>query len=148
MAQPDGARTGVTRGSISRCRKVRDSGQPEERITAIPKDRETGQPVDRPVGTAEGCELRGNSKIDRRQSRRCRRKGQPWGLYQRRGKRPEEPGRLGESGIWKRGRMRNSGQLEDPSPAQPKDEDTGQPEDSSPGAAKGCGVRGNPETQN
>jgi len=66
MVQPDGARTGVTRGSISRCRKVRNSGQPEERITAIPKDRESGQPEDRPVGTAEGWEIRGNSKIHRR----------------------------------------------------------------------------------
>jgi len=44
--------------------------------------------------------------------------------------------------------MRDSGQLENPSPAQPKDEDAGRPEDSSPGAAKGCGVRGNPKTHN
>jgi hypothetical protein len=66
MAQPDGAGTGVTRGAISRGRKVRNSGQPEERITAIPKDRDAGQPEDRPVGTAEGCEIRGNSKIHRR----------------------------------------------------------------------------------
>jgi len=121
MVHPDGAGAGVTRGSISRCRKVWKSGRPEEQITAIPKDRDAGQPADRLVGTAEGCEIRGNSKIRRRQSWRCRTTGQPGGLYQRRGKRPEEPGRLGESGIWKRGRMRNSGQLEDPSPAQPKD---------------------------
>jgi hypothetical protein len=37
-AQPDGARTEVTRRSISRCRKIQDSGQPGNWSSAIPKD--------------------------------------------------------------------------------------------------------------
>jgi hypothetical protein len=64
-------------GAISRGRRVRNLGQPEKRITAIPKDRDAGQPEHRPVGTAEGREIRGDSKIRRRQSRRCSATGQP-----------------------------------------------------------------------
>jgi len=42
---------------------------------AIPRDRSSGRPGDRSIGTAEGCEIRGDSELHRRQSRRCRTKG-------------------------------------------------------------------------
>src|SRR5208282_6824692 len=42
---------------------------------AIPRDRSSGRPGERSIGTAEGCEVRGDSELHRRQSRRCRTKG-------------------------------------------------------------------------
>ena len=50
-------------------------GDPKNGSKAIPRDRSSGRPGDRSIGTAEGCEIRGDSKLRRRQSRRCRKKG-------------------------------------------------------------------------
>lgn len=58
-----------------RSRKIGKAGRPASRLSAIPKDRKRGQLRGRAVGTAEACEGRGNSKLHRRQSRRCRTKG-------------------------------------------------------------------------
>jgi len=50
-------------------------GNPKNGSKAIPRDRSSGRPEDRSIGTAEGCEIRGDLRLHRRQSRRCRTKG-------------------------------------------------------------------------
>lgn len=67
MAQPDGARSEATRGSISRYRKIHDTGQLGEWVIGDTERLKTwGNPVNWSVGTAEGCEDRGDSKLHRR----------------------------------------------------------------------------------
>jgi hypothetical protein len=117
MAKPEGA----IRGNLDIHQPVPEdgnSGQPENSSSAIPKDRGTRATwVKRPVGTAEGCEIRGNSEIHRRQSRKMQRTGQPGnssiGATRQR--------RIGATRSFNTGGVEDgkSGQLDNPLPAQP-----------------------------
>ncbi len=70
--------------------------------------------------SAEGWEIRGNPKIHRRQGRKMRKPGQPGDSSRGATGGPKPRGNL-ELRRWKRRRMRDSRQLEDPSPAEPED---------------------------
>jgi len=139
---------GETRGDHQPVPEDLDAGQPEEGSSAIPKDRSSGQPENR---------YSAPPKDARFEATRNSIAGQAGDTE--RGATQVPCQRASQEGVRKRGdprnhrnprrtRMRNSGQLEGPLPAQPKDEKAGQPAESSHGAAKECEVRGNPETQN
>jgi hypothetical protein len=78
-----------------------------------------GDPVNWSVGTAEGCEIRGDSKLHRRQSRRAGR-GATQSLFRGAAKGVRKRGNP-ELHNRQRGRMRKSGRLDDPLPAQRMD---------------------------
>lgn len=147
-----------TEGKSGRCRCRGNSGRPpdgagrsakrgdlQSRLSAIPKDRKRGQPHGRPVGTAEGCEVRGDSKLHRRQKPEMQDEGKPEAGIRGEARGREESGKPGAAQNQRRGNERDSGRLEDQSPAQPKDDDARQLADSSPKRPKDAG-RGNLRT--
>jgi hypothetical protein len=212
-AKPEGAETEATRGTISRRQGRENSGQPENsNPRQSRKVRRTGKPANPPggaagersrgatqsssAGSAEGREIRGDSKIRRRQSRKMQSLGKLSGHIGRRNWNSEDSGQPGDlmpealkdarfeatrrsiagkagrcgsrgnpgdalrgatSGPkprgdlelhrWRRRRMRNSGQLEDPSPASLKMQCAGRPADTSGGATGTAGLRGDPKFQ-
>jgi hypothetical protein len=75
---------GETRGDHQPVPEDLEAGQPGEGSSAIPKDRNSGQPEARSLGTAEGCEIRGDSELHRRPSRRRGTRGNPLPLQRRR----------------------------------------------------------------
>lgn len=91
---------GQPRGNSGGCQPVPEGpqkwGNSPRGSSAIPKDRAKGQLDARPIGTAEGCEQRGNSKLHRRQSRRCAR-GETRRRITGAARRREEAGRPVES---------------------------------------------------
>jgi len=74
-----------------------DAGQLAIGSSAIPKDRNSGQPEGRSLGTAEGCEIRGNSKLHRRPSRRYGTRGNPSSVSEGTAGGREETGQPAES---------------------------------------------------
>jgi hypothetical protein len=186
-AKPEGAGTEATRGTISRrqgsgnsgqpgnsnprqSRKVQSAGQPDTTLGGAAGKRSRGATRSSSAGSTEGREIRGDSKIRRRQSRKMQSLGKPRGHIRRRNWNSEDAGQPGdlmpvalkdarfeatrrsiagkagrcgsrgnpgdvsrgatggpkprgnlELHRWERQRMRNSRQLEDPSPAEPED---------------------------
>jgi len=162
---------GATRSISSRGAEGRNSGQLEEPSPAQPEDAGTGatrgwhqqaQSEGRAkkatssssAGGAEGCEIRGNSKIHCRQGRKIQKPGQPGGRIGRRDQRtrsgatrtstkeaPKDT-RRGNSKLSRRQnpKMQDAGQLATSSGGA-----TGRagPRGSSARRAEGCGNRGN-----
>jgi len=94
-----------------RHRRTRDAGQPEDPSPAQPEDAEAGvtrgmhrqaQSEEQSCGAtqslsagcAEGCEIRGDPKIHRRQGRKMQKPGQPGGCIDRRRRRSDVWGNL------------------------------------------------------
>lgn len=60
---PEGAIPGATRATITRRRKIRELGRPEERIIGDTDGPRFGATRYRSIGTAEGCGVRGDSGL-------------------------------------------------------------------------------------
>jgi hypothetical protein len=128
----------------------------------VPEDAGSGATWKLIVGDTGGAKQRGNSTLSQpappkdvrieatRRSIAGKAGGEDEGQPEnssKAGQRLKNRGNLELNQPMQRGRIRDSGKLEYRSPAQPKGQDEGQPEDWSPGKVKGRGVRGNPETQ-
>jgi len=88
---------GETRGDHQPVPEDLDAGQLAKGSSAIPKDRNSGRPEGRSLGTAEGCEIRGNSKLHRRPSRRYGTRGNPSSVSEGTAGGREETGQPAES---------------------------------------------------
>jgi len=137
--QPEDAGTGATRG-------WHQQAQSEGRAT-----KETSSSS---AGGAEGCEIRGNSKIHCRQGRKMQKPGQPGGRIRRRDQRTKSGAtrtstmgspkdtRRGNSKLGRRQslKMQDAGQLANSSGGAIG---RAEPRGSCAGRAEGCGNRGN-----
>jgi len=138
-------------------------GNPGDESSAIPKGWLEGQLEGWQLGTAEGCENRGDSIIHRRQSRRCGMRGNPSSTSRAL---QEEAGATGATrnpaetstaeGDTKFGatRMESAGTAEGPeprgnlrirTPAQQKGSGYGATRSRNPGGAGRCRRRGDPQ---
>jgi hypothetical protein len=122
-----GATRRFTLGDAGRCRS---RGNPELVSPGRRRVRDAGKPVDPPDGAAEGAKSRGNPGIHRRNSRRMRGRGNP---ETHREALQEERGTGATWGFTEGSadRVRDSRQLEDPSPASGQMQDAGRPVESS-----------------
>jgi len=98
LAQPEGAKSGVTRVNTSRCRRCRKRGNSRPHQRRYRRSERTGQPGISPLGApkdarfgvtrrsiagkAGRCRLRGNPETHRRRYRRAKNRGNP-GFHQR-----------------------------------------------------------------
>lgn len=150
MANPDGATPGRPGNTSAGAGRFASWGDPGSESSAIPKGRLAGQPVNRPVGTAERREIRGDSEIRHRQK-------------------PDDEGSGATRGTHREALQEDEGTRGDPrvsqKPAVRKDQRFGATRtldcrhgqrsrkrgnswNRSSGAEPSCGVRGNPETHN
>lgn len=112
----------ATRGSVAgKAGRCRNRGNPADCIGRCNwRGEAAGETPGQRARGAEGCEIRGNSKIHRRQGRKMRKPGKPGGRIGRRDRRSDERGNL-QVNSRKRQWTRETGQPETRSPAEPED---------------------------
>jgi len=140
-------------------RRIQDSGQPGDWISGDRRGKgDLGQPRDSNRRRSRRPKLWGNPEQRSRQTRKVRSeetrrstsRGRKMGMrgnpetHRRRYRRIGEPGQPGETIHRHRRRMRNSRQLEDPSPAKPEDAGNGATRDLIDRRDQKAKNRGNP----